>query len=179
MSQHSQRVQRGPSRWTVAANAAVTALSTAGTAYTLLAPGLAVKDVVGFLLGLCLTVVMSVALLGLVAERALAAARIEREAIDQAFRQARMEQVRREREERELMVRQAGLTEPDTSGPIPMTPPMYADDRWDPSLTEPMRVVDDAVTGYPNEEVDPDGYPRSAMGSVAMPLPPREHGAQS
>lgn len=179
MSQHSQRVQRGPSRWTVAANAVVVVLSTAGTAYTLLAPGLAAQDVVGFLLGLCLTVVMSVALLGLVAERALAAARIEREAIDQAFRQARMDQARREREEREMLVSQAGLTEPDTSGPIPMTPPMYADDRWDPSLTEPMRVVDDAVTGYLNEEVGPDGYPRSAMGSVAMPLPPREHGAQS
>lgn len=170
----------------IVATAFSAAVSVVGTVYLFSGPGVTPREAVGCLMGAALVGTMSGRTVILVAERAVVRDRQEREQMDRQRERAREEQRAREARERAELALDMGLVAPDTSGPIPMTPPMYPLTTDVTDLTEPMarvdgngrptdptaRMVDDAVTRYLEEAME-DRYPTSRHHYVEMPLAPR------
>ena len=140
MSQHSQRTQQGPSGGQVVAGAVAIALSAAASVYVVSGPGLDPRKAVAVVLGGVLTGLLTVHVMGLVAERAVVADRAERAAErERMIEDYEREIVAREREldtrERELAL---GRQEP-RPGPEPyVVPEPVAPPRWE--APEPPRV---------------------------------------
>ena len=182
MSQHSQRTQQGPSGGQVVAGAVAIALSAAASVYVVSGPGLDPRKAVAVVLGGVLTGLLTVHVMGLVAERAVVADRAERA----AERERMIEDYEREivARERELDTRERELAlgrQETRPGPEPyVVPEPVAPPRWE--APEPPRVdqgwmdagrpppndgispVDANVTRYLNEELDP-GLSRNTLSS--------------
>jgi hypothetical protein len=164
MSQHSQTTQQGPSTGQVVIGAASIALSAAASVYLVSGPGLDPRKAVAVILGGVLTGLLTVHVMGMVADRAVIA--------DRAARAAERERVVTEYE-REIVAREHDLDTRERA---------LALEREESRRTEPgptpeqVQAVDADLTRYLNEELDPAGYPREEpprvdQGPVVYPEP--------
>jgi hypothetical protein len=200
MSQHSQRTQQGPSGGQVVAGAVAIALSAAGCVYVVSGPGMDPRKAVAVILGGVLTGVLTVHVMGLVAERAVIADRVER-AADRFARELEIQDqvlAARERDlaarERDLIARQSEWGQNQRPEPQPRYEepqgPRYEEPLVDEgSVIYPERSPEEtrswlrdpeeaAVYGQDPERpwnaFEPMEPHRAALDQVAMPLPPRD-----
>lgn len=156
MSQHSQRTQAGPTGASVATGALLVAVSAVLTGYVTSGPGWDIRKVVATVLGVALTGMLLIRVLGLSAERAVAQDRMARE--EERAEREHAEDARYQRMVAER-VRHEARVDDELQG--------WVDQRHAQDHAEPPEEPDpSAGPDYPSEE-GPVVYPEPSPAALA------------
>lgn len=167
MSQHRKNTRLGPGLISIATGWMLTAMGSAGTGYVISSPGWSGREVVAALLGMSLTGTLVAHSMDLTVSRVVVQNRVrDIDEMDRANR-LRQERVRDRYEQLWSTGQDPSLNSPWRTGedPAPISPPLYPESdvtHLIPAYRDEMdQVVDQAVTRYLDEEMDPNGYPIS------------------